>query len=57
MPYIPSSVSKIILHNNLLCKTCFGNNDEETRKKINIIYKFNKTFYGQKIKNWYNNIK
>ena len=30
------------------------NNDRETRKQFNIIYKFNKTFYGQKIKNWYN---
>jgi hypothetical protein len=57
MPYIPPSVSKIVMHNNLLCETCFKNNDKETIKQFNIIYKFNKTFYGKKIKNWYNNKK
>ena len=56
MPHIPPSVSKIVMHNNQLCKICFGKDDEETRKRCNTIYKLNKTFYGQKIKNWYNNI-
>ena len=52
LPYIPPSVSRIVIHNNLLCETFFEKNDEEIRKKFNTIYKFNKTFYGQKITNW-----
>jgi hypothetical protein len=52
MPFIPPSVTKITMHNNKLCTECFGKNDEETIKKFNTIYKFNRTFYSQKIKNW-----
>lgn len=54
MPYIPSTITEFLMHDNNLCKIIFGKNDEDTIKRSNIIYKFNRTFYSQKINNWIN---